>query len=150
VKRIGQINKIGPGVQLPVTRPDDYTWMDPPARAPQTAFSLIERVEAQHASYFGLNHPAVNQIKAQLMQQQLVNRWLCTWSRIYSQMFSLCLQYMPPEEIERVTGASLSQNMTDIAGSFDFVVSFSIQSLDNELVAKKLKAVCLTETSLSA
>jgi hypothetical protein len=141
VKRIGQINKIGPGVQLPVTRPDDYTWMDPPARAPQTAFSLIERVEAQHASYFGLNHPAVNQIKAQLMQQQLVNRWLCTWSRIYSQMFSLCLQYMPPEEIERVTGASLSQNMTDIAGSFDFVVSFSIQSLDNELVAKKLKSI---------
>lgn len=141
VKRIGQINKIGPGVQLPVTRPDDYTWMEPPSRAPQTAFSLIERVEAQHANYFGLNHPAVNQIKAQLMQQQLVNRWLGTWSRIYSQMFSLCLQYMPPEEIQRITGGEIPQNMSDISGSFDFIVSFSVQTLDNELVAKKLKAI---------
>jgi hypothetical protein len=141
VKRIGQINKIGPGVQLPVTRPDDYSWLEAPGRAPTTAFNLIERVENNHANYFGLNRPTVMPIKSQLTQQQLVNRWLNTWGRIYSQMFALCLQYMPPEEIIRVTGVQLNQNATDIAGNFDFLIRFNIQTLDNDLVAKKLQAI---------
>jgi hypothetical protein len=141
VKRIGQINKIGPGVQLPVTRPDDYSWLEAPGRAPTTAFNLIERVENNHANYFGLNRATVVPIKSQLMQQQLVNRWLATWGRIYSQMFSLCLQYMPQEEIVRVTGVPLNQNVTDIAGNFDFLIRFNIQTLDNDLVAKKLQAI---------
>lgn len=141
VKRIGQINKIGPGVQLPVTRPDDYSWLESPNRAPTTAFNLIERVENNHANYFGLNRATVVPIKTQLMQQQLVNRWLCTWSKIYNQMFSLCLQYMPPEEIQRITGVQLPSNMSDIASGFDFIVRFNIQSLDNDLVAKKLQAI---------
>jgi hypothetical protein len=80
-------------------------------------------------------------IKSQLTQQQLVNRWLNTWGRIYSQMFALCLQYMPPEEIIRVTGVQLNQNATDIAGNFDFLIRFNIQTLDNDLVAKKLQAI---------
>lgn len=141
VKRIGQINKIGPGVQLPVTRPDDYSWLEAPGRAPTTAFNLIERVEGNHANYFGLSRGNVMPIKAQLMQQQLVNRWLATWGKIYSQMFSLCLQYMQQEEIVRVAGAPLNQNITDIAGNFDFLIRFNIQALDNDLVAKKLQAI---------
>jgi hypothetical protein len=141
VKRIGQINKIGPGVQLPVTRPDDYSWLEAPSRAPTTAFNLIERVENNHANYFGLNRATVVPIKSQLMQQQLVNRWLSTWGRIYSQMFSLCLQYMPQEEIVRVTGVPLNQNVTDIAGNFDFLIRFNIQTLNNDLVEKKLQAI---------
>lgn len=141
VKRIGAINKIGPGVQLPVTRPDDYSWMEAPSRAPTTAFNLIERVENNHAQYFGLNRGTVPPIKAQLAQQQLVNRWLGTWAKIYSQVFSLCLQYMPQEEIERITGVPLPQNLTDISGSYDFIIRFNVQTLDNDLVAKKLQAL---------
>ena len=86
VKRIGQINKIGPGVQLPVTNANDYTWLEAPSRAPTTAFNLIERVENNHANYFGLNRVTVPQIKSQLMQQQLVNRWLTAWAKIYNQI----------------------------------------------------------------
>jgi len=56
-------------------------------------------------------------------------------------MFSLCLQYMPPEEIQRITGFQLPSNVSDIASSFDFMVRFNIQSLDNDLVAKKLQAI---------
>lgn len=141
VKRIGAINKIGPGVQLPVTRPDDYSWMEAPQRAPATAFGLIERVENNHAQYFGLNRVTVPQIKSQLTQQQLVNRWLSAWATIYSQTFSLCMQYMQPEEIERITGVSLPQNLTDVSGSYDFIIRFNIQTLDNDLVAKKLQAL---------
>lgn len=141
VKRIGQINKIGPGVQLPVTNANDYTWLEAPSRAPTTAFNLIERVENNHANYFGLNRVTVPQIKSQLMQQQLVNRWLTAWAKIYNQMFALCLQYMPPEEVFRICGVQLPSSMSEIGSGFDFMLRFNIQSLDNDLVAKKLQAI---------
>lgn len=141
VKRIGQINKIGPGVQLPVTRADDYSWLEAPSRAPTTAFNLIERVENNHANYFGLNRVTVPQIKSQLLQQNMINRWLIAWAKVYNQMFALCLQYMPQEEIQRITGAQIPTGLSDVANSFDFILTFNIQSLDNDLVAKKLQAL---------
>lgn len=141
VKRIGQINKIGPGVQLPVTRSDDYSWLEAPSRAPTTAFNLIERVENNHANYFGLNRITVPQIKSQLLQQNMINRWLIAWAKVYNQMFALCLQYMPQEEIQRITGAQIPTGLSDVANSFDFILTFNIQSLDNDLVAKKLQAL---------
>lgn len=141
VKRIGQINKIGPGVQLPVTRADDYSWLEAPSRAPTTAFNLIERVENNHANYFGLNRITVPQIKSQLLQQNMINRWLIAWAKVYNQMFALCLQYMPQEEIQRITGAQIPTGLSDVANSFDFILTFNIQSLDNDLVAKKLQAL---------
>jgi hypothetical protein len=140
VKRIGQINKIGPGVQLPVTNQNDYSWLEAPNRAPNTAFSLIERVENNHANYFALNRATVPPIKAQLMQQQMVNRWLTTWSKIYNQMFTLCLQYMPEEEVFRITGMQLPSRVSEISSGFDFILNFNVQSLDSDLVAKKLEA----------
>ena len=138
VKRVGQPTKIGPGVPLPVTRPDDYTFMDPPTRAPQTAFSLIERVEANVANYYGLNHPAVVPVKAQMLQQARVNAWLNTWATVFRQMFALCLQYMPAEEIERITGVPLPQNRTDIESAFDINVKFDVRELSTDFVAEKL------------
>lgn len=141
VKRIGQPTRIGPGVPLPVTRPDDYTFMDPPSRAPQTAFSLLERVEANVASYFGLTHSAVPPVKSQMLQQVRVNAWLGAWQQIFKQMLSLCLQYMSPQEIERITGVPLAQNMTDIAGNFDVCVRFDVRELDTNYVAEKLASI---------
>ena len=141
VKRIGQPTKIGPGVPLPVTRPDDYTFMEPPARAPQTAFSLLERVEANVASYFGLNHTAVPPVKSQMLQQVRVNAWLGAWQQVFKQMLALCLQYMAPEEIERITGVPLAQNLTDVAGSFDVSVKFDVRELDTNYVAEKLASI---------
>jgi len=68
VKRIGAINKVGPGVSLPVVNPTDYTFMDPPAREPNVAFELIKRVEASHAAYFGTVNQFVAPQKTQLFQ----------------------------------------------------------------------------------
>ena len=141
VKRIGQPTKIGPGVPLPVTRSDDYSFMEPPPRAPQTAFSLLERVESNVANYFGLNHTAVNPVKAQMLQQVRVNNWLGSWQQIFRQMLALCLQYMAPEEIERVTGIPLPQNLTDVAGSFDVNVRFDVRELNPSYVSEKLSSI---------
>jgi hypothetical protein len=138
VKRIGAINKVGPGVSLPVVNPTDYTFMDPPAREPNVAFELIKRVEASHAAYFGTINPFVAPQKTQLTQQALVNSWLLTWRSIYRQMFALCCQYMSPEEIQRITGGQLPQSLSEIHNEFDLSVKFDIMDLDKEYIAQKI------------
>ena len=56
-------------------------------------------------------------------------------------MLALCLQYMAPEEIERITGVPLAQNLTDVAGSFDVSVKFDVRELDTNYVAEKLASI---------
>lgn len=138
VKRIGAINKVGPGVQLPVISPSDYSFMEPPAREPTVAFNLINRVEANHAAYFGTINPAVPPAKTQMLQQLLVNNWLLTWRSVYRQMFSLCCQYMSPEEIMRVSGGQLPQNLFEIHNEFDLNVRFDVMDMDKEYIAQKI------------
>ena len=139
VKRIGTINKVGPGVQLPVVNQSDYTFMDPPAREPTTAFNLIQTVEANHAGYFGTINANVAPMKTQLIQQALVNSWLMTWRSVFRQMFALCCQYMSPEEIFKITGSQLPQNFTNIHDEFDLNIRFDVMNLDREYVAQKIE-----------
>jgi len=139
VKRIGSINKVGPGVALPVTNQNDYTFMEPPAREPTVAFNLINRVEANHAAYFGTANAAVPPIKTQLAQQSLVNSWLTAWRAVFRQMFSLCCQYMSPDEIYKITGSQLPQNISAIHDEFDINVRFDVMNMDKEYVAQKIQ-----------
>jgi hypothetical protein len=138
VKRVGAINKIGPGVSLPVTNQNDYTFMEPPAREPTVAFNLIQRVEQQHAAYFGTTNGNVPPMVTQMLQQALVNSWLLSWRSVFRQMFSLCCQYMPPEEIERITGGRLPQNLSEIHNEFDINVRFDVMNMDKEYIAQKV------------
>jgi hypothetical protein len=140
-KRIGMINKIGPAVQLPVTQADDYEFMTPPASVIGEAVQVMDRAYARHANYFGLSHEAVSPVKAQLIQQQNLNNWFGTWSIVFSQVFQLCLQYLPEEEIQRVTGSQLPKNISDIAGQFDFILRFDVRDLNPDYVLEKLKAI---------
>lgn len=139
VKRIGAMNKVGPGVQLPVTNQNDYTFMDPPAREPSVAFNLIQRVEQQHAAYFGTNNNLVSPMTTQMLQQTLVNSWLLSWRSVFRQMFSLCCQYMAPQEIQRITGGTLPQNLSAIHDEFDINVRFDVMNMDKEYIAQKVE-----------
>jgi hypothetical protein len=138
VKRVGAINKIGPGVSLPVTNQNDYTFMEPPAREPTVAFNLIQRVEQQHSAYFGTNNGMVNPMTTQMLQQALVNSWLLSWRSVFRQMFSLCCQYMPAQEIQRITGGQLPQNLSEIHNEFDINVRFDVLNMDKEYIAQKV------------
>ena len=138
VKRVGAINKIGPGVSLPVTNQNDYTFMEPPAREPTVAFNLIQRVEQQHAAYFGTNNALVSPMTTQMLQQALVNSWLLSWRSVFRQMFSLCCQYMDPQEIQRITGGQLPQNLSEIHNEFDINVRFDVMNMDKEYIAQKV------------
>ena len=138
VKRVGAINKIGPGVSLPVTNQNDYTFMEPPAREPTVAFNLIQRVEQQHAAYFGTTNAMVPPMVTQMLQQALVNSWLLSWRSVFRQMFSLCCQYMDPQEIQRITGGQLPTNLSEIHNEFDINVRFDVMNMDKEYIAQKV------------
>lgn len=140
-RRNGTQNSISPGCLLPVNGPDDYKFLSPPTGTPQIAFNLIEKVEARAAEYFGVYHPAVPQITTQLTQQFLVNNWLLSWSQVYRQLVSLCLQYMTPGEVQRVTGLPLQFAIQDISQMFDINPRFDVRELDTDYVIEKLKNI---------
>ena len=140
-KRLGTQNMIQPGGLLPVTTPDDYTFLSPPQGNPALAFNLIDRVEARNAAYFGLYHAAVPQVKTQTTQQFIVNNWLNSWSKVFKQVVSLSLQYMEGTEIERVAGMPIVINPNEICHAYDFNVSYNVRELDTDYVLEKLKAI---------
>jgi len=140
-KRLGGINKIGPGIHLPVTSPDDYRFMPTPTGDTTTAFALIERVEQNHASYFGMYHPNVMPAKTQTTQQFVVNGWLDVWSETFNMIFSLMLQYMDSAEIQNITNRPIPQNLSSISNQYDFQVKYDVRELDTDFVMEKLKAI---------
>ena len=140
-KRLGLANKIGPGVQLPVTKPGDYAWLQPPARPPQTAFSLIEMINLQVDAYFGRPNAKIPQPQTMMKQQRIVNEWLRSYSEVYRHAFRLCVQYMAPEEIMRITGTPAAEAITQEAVRFDFNLKFNVSEMDNELVKQKMQTI---------
>ncbi len=140
-KRLGTQNIIQPGGLLPVTTPDDYTFLSPPSGNPALAFNLIDRVEQSNADYFGLYHPNVVPTKTQMTQQFMVNNWLSSWSKIYKQVVSLSLQYMDGAEIERVVGMPIVLQPQELSAMYDFNVSYNVRELDTDYVLEKLKAI---------
>lgn len=140
-KRLGLASKIGPAVQLSVTKSGDYEFMRPPQRTPGTAFSLIDAVTVATDSYFGRANPAVPPVQTQMKQQRMVNEWLRSWSSVYSQMFRLCIQYLSMEEITRIVRAQESQGFSADASKFDFQLRFNVAELDADLVKERLTAI---------
>jgi hypothetical protein len=140
-KRLGTQNIIQPGGLLPVTTPDDYTFLSPPQGNPSLAFNLIDRVEARNAAYFGLYHATIPPVKTQTTQQFIVNNWLGAWSKIFKQIVSLALQYTDGSEIERVAGIPIVVSPDEICHAYDFNISYNVKELDTDYVLEKLKAI---------
>lgn len=140
-KRIGIQNRIGPGQLLPVNSPDDYKFLQGPSGTPATAFSLMERIELKVAQQYGLYHPNVLPVQTQMTQQHAVNNFFLAWSSAYKQIFALCMQYMLPEEIERICGVSIQTSNLEINQMFDFSIKFDVREHDTDYVLEKLKAI---------
>lgn len=151
VKRIGALNRIAPAQVLPVSNKDDYTWLESPRSDANMAFQCIAQVENNLGNYYGyLVGESIDPNKVKMLQQLQVDNWLQFWTRVYSQMFSLCLQFMPEEQIVRITGTPLKQGMSDIHSQFDFNVRFDVRDIDPEFVQKKLEAIIKTVVPLDS
>ena len=131
--------RLGPAVQLPVLRSGEIKFMAPPAREPSTAFLLLDRIEKEVDRYFGRSTEKVPPVMALMRQQRIVNNWLHGWTDAFRQVLSLQLQYMSPEEIQRVTGSKV--DMSQVSDQFDITLKFDIQELHPDLMTEKLKAI---------
>ena len=140
-KRLGLANKIGPGQQLPVTKAVDYAFLQPPSRPPNTAFGLIEAIQLQADAYFGRPNPKIPQTQTMMKQQRMINEWLRSYSDVYRQAFRLCVQYLMPEEVMRITSSMASEALTQEAVRFDFNLKFNVSEMDNELVKQKMQTI---------
>lgn len=131
--------RLGPAVQIPVLRPGEISFMQPPAREPSVAFNLIAAIETQVDRYFGRPTEKVPPALTQMRQQRLVNNWLHGWTDAFRQVLSLTLQYTGPEEVARITGSNvpLSTNVQE----FDVSLKFDVRELQTDLVTEKLKAL---------
>ena len=131
--------RLGPAVQIPVLRPGEISFMQPPAREPSVAFNLIAAIETQVDRYFGRPTEKVPPALTQMRQQRLVNNWLHGWTEAFRQVLSLTLQYTGPEEVARITGSNvaLSTNVQE----FDVSLKFDVRELQTDLVTEKLKAL---------
>jgi hypothetical protein len=143
VKRrgIGGIGRIGPAMQIPVTSPDDYKFMEPPRGTPTIAEFVISQVNQSTATYFGLNHAETPPPLAQMLQQVSVDNWLTAWSEVYTQMLQLSLQYLDSSELERICAVPVNKSISDIGNMYDFEVKFDIRNLYSDLVMEKLQAI---------
>ena len=139
-RRMGQIKKYGPGTQIMVSRPDDIQHLDGPRKDPAVAFKLIEEVKAQADRYYGLPNPSIPPAISQVKQQRATNSWLNVWQEAYQQILCLAVQYMSPEEINRVTGSQMPLDMS--VNDYDVVLKFDVaEALDAEGVEKRLSAI---------
>lgn len=151
VKRVGALNRIAPGQVLPVSTKDDYTFMEPPQGKAELAIAVIKQVETNLGNFYGfMVGEEIDPNKVRMMQQLQVNNWLQFWTQVYKQLFSLCLQFMPEEEVVRITGAPLKQNMSEIHSEYDFNVRFDVRDTDPEFVMEKLKAIVETVVPLDS
>jgi hypothetical protein len=151
VKRIGALNRIAPAQILPVSNKDDYTWLDRPSGDANMAFQVIAQVEQNLGNYYGYAvGESIDPTKIQMLKQLQVDHWLSFWTKVFGQMFSLCLQFMPEEQIVRITNTPLKQGLSDIHSQYDFNVRFDVRDTDPEFVQKKLEAIIKTVVPLDS
>jgi len=114
--------------------------LDGPRKDPAVAFKLIEEVKAQADRYYGLPNPQIPPAISQVKQQRATNSWLNVWQEAYQQILCLAVQYMSPEEIQRVTGSQMPLDMS--VNEYDVVLKFDVaEALDPEGVEKRLSAI---------
>ena len=131
---------VAPGSQMTVTRPDDVGWLSPPPPAQGS-------IEAENAAlrdaekYFGDPEDPEARLT---YKQATINRWLDSWREALDQALCLCMQYLSPEFVARVTGAPLEEVTVipeDIAGKYDLSLRFQADMLNPEFMEKKLDAI---------
>lgn len=134
---------LGPAMQLPERRPNEFAWMQPPP-FDQGTIEIERAVRRDVNEYFGLAGDGVDPNYAQLVLQHTVDRWLRDFKAIVTQTWQLMQQYMPPVRILRVSGGAnvpFAAAREDIQGKFDLSVTYDAKQFDSELLGMKLEYI---------
>lgn len=134
---------LGPAVQIPERRPNEFGWMQPPPYD-QGTIEIERAVRRDVNEYFGIIGEGVDPNYAQLVTQHTVDRWLRDFKAILSQTVQLMQQYMLPVQILRISGGQTTPFQADresIQGKFDLIVDWDSRNLDSEALGVKLEYI---------
>jgi hypothetical protein len=134
---------LGPAVQIPERRPNEFGWMQPPP-FDQGTIEIERAVRRDVNEYFGMAGEGVDPNYVALVQQHTVDRWLRDFKSIIRQTYQLMQQYMQPVEILRVSGGQAVPFQADresIQGQFDLIVDWDAKNLDSEALGVKLNYI---------
>jgi hypothetical protein len=131
----------GPGVKVPVLRPDQYKYADTP-RYDGGSREIREYLKSSINAQLGRAGPETDPVEADAKRQRLVNKWLRHHTCVMDQVFSLYQQFGPDQEYFRVIGENnVQQYEKGKAGErYDFWVSFDVFTLGPAKVIERVKA----------
>lgn len=135
-------NAIGPGSQIPVRRRGEVGFMEIPRYSP--ASMEVEMQLRQIANRMtGRATSEADAVEANVLRQNLVNRWLMGWKQILKRVWCLDRAYAGPQVWFRVTnneqGATLI--MDETSELYDFNISWNSMNADESKVIEKLDTV---------
>ena len=134
---------LGPAVQIPERRPNEFGWMQPPP-FDQGTIEIERAVRRDVNEYFGIAGEGVDPNYVALVTQHTVDRWLRDFKAIITQTYQLMQQYMLPVQILRVSGGQALPFQADresIQGKFDLMVDWDSRNLDAEALGVKLNYI---------
>lgn len=134
-------HEFGPAAVIPVMRGEEPKFMDVPAHD-GVAESILRLAWERTDQAFGRLSAEVPPARVQAKQQHMVNSFLGLWAGVFRQVLALVVQYMPDQEFERVTGFPKPRmGPTEIAGSYDLILTVDVRELDMDFALKQLEAV---------
>ena len=135
-------DRIGPGATLAVRRRGEVGFMEIP-RYSQASMEVEMQIRQLANKMTGRATSAEDAVEANMVRQNLVNRWLGGWKEILKRIWALDRTYAGPEVWFRVTnneeGATLIIDET--SSIYDFNITWNSLNADEEKVLKKLETV---------
>lgn len=131
---------IGPRAEIPERRQGEIS---PYMVQPEDGGAVGGEMEAKTAAneYAGRNGEGIDTDEVELTKQAMVNNWLIGIKLCQLQTLALAQQYMPDEEVARVTGmmgVTWQADRSAIQGRFDLTVEFDVANLNSDQLGQKL------------
>ena len=141
-KLLGVDYRFGPAAQIP-SRGRGAKFMDSPTRAPSVALGILDMLEAQKNSYFGIWGEGVPVEIVTVKTERMLKRFFLAWSEAFQQMVGLIHRHADPVEVERVCGSSewLQKDPEEVSRQADFIMEFDVKDLSPDLMGNKLEAI---------
>lgn len=130
----------GPAAQVPTLAGRKPEFMEVP-RWDGAAIAVLERLDMDVATYFALISDKVLPARWQTRQQSMVNTFLGMWEEAFKQELALVIQYLRPDEWQRITASPPLPSRDPQAFKFDLTMTFDVRELDTEHTTAKLDAI---------
>lgn len=137
--------KFGPGMINYSRSQGSLRFMEMP-REPRASVEVERAIRADVDEYFGRMVEGVAPARALLFTQDMVNDWLLTMRQCLRHTVALMRQFMPEEEVVRITGPlpegrAWKVDRVEIQGQYDLKLTFDVRDLDPEHSLAKMKLI---------